>query len=255
MKRNESILVYGVAGLLVLILGVAVVFGNERDQADGSAPPGEEIGVAKTGDGTVTDDTLSLDDLLAEPQHPAGPLAKETPSGEPLAADASAAGLVAADAVQQPLEKRATAELLAALGETRRDGDYRVVKVRKGDSLSVLVQRWCGSLDDLAVAEALNEDVNPQLLKQGQEIYLPWVDDAVIGAQLEERAVVNAKVDSDKGRTYTLKQGDMLWDLAVAATGSQSRAPKYIERLMQLNPGLVPESLKVGQRIVLPPVD
>ena len=46
MKRNESILVYGVTGLLVLILFVAVVFGNEgealaRPDNDENAAAGE----------------------------------------------------------------------------------------------------------------------------------------------------------------------------------------------------------------------
>jgi hypothetical protein len=255
MKRNESILVYGVGGLLVLILGVSVVFGNERDaRSDGDQPQEQELrDAAKVDDQPAPgDDALSLERLLGDLGHPAGPLAKETPAGQPLTATppAESAADPAAAGVRQPLERRES--VLLTLGESRRDGDYRVVKVRAGDSLSVLVERWCGGLEQIAFVEALNEEVDPRALRVGQEVYVPWVEDDVLLAHHKERAVVHTKAEVAAQRTYTLKQGDRLWEIAVQATGSQRKAPEFIERLMALNPGLVPERLRVGQTIVLP---
>ena len=47
MKRNETVLVYGVTGLLVVILLVAVLFGNDGTSNAGGKPGGGNQAAAK----------------------------------------------------------------------------------------------------------------------------------------------------------------------------------------------------------------
>src|SRR5690606_3971307 len=92
-------------------------------------------------------------------------------TGEPGSADdpgrgtaagegSAAAGAPAAAAQDGDLALRADAgagstglqmELESLLGERRRQGDYRVVKVRSGAGLADIAARWCGDRAELPV--------------------------------------------------------------------------------------------------------
>jgi phage tail protein X len=73
------------------------------------------------------------------------------------------------------------------LGLSRRDREYRIVRVQPKDTLSTLVQKWCGKTDGyLEMAQGLNEELST--LHVGQEITLPWVDDEVLLAAINARA-------------------------------------------------------------------
>ena len=182
MKQNERLLVYAVTGFLALILLVAVVFGRGADakssiKSEGAAP--------------------SLTDLLPKapaPKTPAQPVA----GGQ----NAAAAGLVepvllGGSGVPAPsqlgtelplmaqVKPMVAAELVAqSLGLSRRDRNVRFVRAKSGDSLETLVRRWCGARDPfLAEAQSLNEELS--VLRVGQEVALPWVDDEVLAAAIE----------------------------------------------------------------------
>lgn len=182
MKQNERLLVYAVTGFLALILLVAVVFGRGADaksstKSEGAAP--------------------SLTDLLPKASAP------KTPE-QPVAGgkNAAAAGLVepallGGSGVPAPsqlgtelplmaqVKPMVAAELVAqSLGLSRRDRNVRFVRAKSGDSLDTLVRRWCGARDPfLAEAQSLNEELS--VLRVGQEVALPWVDDEVLAAAIE----------------------------------------------------------------------
>lgn len=292
MKRNESFLVYGVTGLLVIILLVAVVFGDEGLPTPASpdgAGQGEGGGdLVANANEPATDslaDLLNLDPVEramdgATPEEAVGGPAPAVPAGSvgdgaapqaELGSTAAPLGGLDDDPVDAALRAAVTpsaapvepavgssAPVAAATTAPRdpsstRIGNYRRVPVRAGDTFSTLVQRWCGSLDFLPVAEALNEDLDRDRLPVGRQILLPWVDDAIVERASKERMVSSAKLDAATGQSYELKRGDSLWEIAVDKTGSRSEAPAYIERILRLNPGIVPERLLAGQQIVLPP--
>ena len=50
------------------------------------------------------------------------------------------------------------------------------------------------------------------------------------------------------GGTYTVKKGDTLWKIAAAHYGDGRKWKQIVDA----NPGLTPEKLKVGQTITLP---
>ena len=182
MKQNERLLVYAVTGFLALILVVAVVFG------DGPKAPitGEERGGA------------SLSDILGPDARGTGEKVQEQQGGPaegPEAGDGSGSapgfeGPVAAK-VEQPL--RAPAPSAASLvqqklGSYRKDRNVRFVTAKRGDTFSHLAKRWCGKIDGVVQEiEYLNETTT--LLREGQQVGVPWVDDEILLAILEAEAV------------------------------------------------------------------
>jgi nucleoid-associated protein YgaU len=168
MKQNERLLVYAVTGFLAVILVIAVLFGpSGRDVAGATKPTATEA--------------KGLGDLLGQKgSAAAGPSADAPTAGGAGAADVlPAPGEVAR---HQPLvaadPSAVAAELVAQqLGPSRRDRTVRLVRARAGDSLELLVRRWCGARDPfLDEAKALNEELT--VLRVGQEVCVPWVEDA-----------------------------------------------------------------------------
>lgn len=190
MKQNERLLVYAVTGFLALILLVAVVFGR--------AP--ENKSAVKTG-GTVQE-LKEVVPSIGAANVPAGnasaaPVGGVAGTGQP----AGNSGLPAPGQLvpEQPLVAQAkpmvAADLVAqSLGLSRRDRNVRFVRAKSGDSLDTLVRRWCGARDPfLAEAQSLNEDL--VVLRVGQEVALPWVEDEVLAAGLEQQKPKTVLVD------------------------------------------------------------
>ncbi|MEZ5963841.1 MAG: LysM peptidoglycan-binding domain-containing protein [Planctomycetota bacterium] len=288
MKRNETILVYSVTGLLVVILAVAILFGNERG-AEARAQPGGQslddltgIGIAgvasaSDSDGEPVDAGEQPDAATANAGPQPGPAAT-APTGAEAApvraelqpvADASAAQaperLDVPLAMGTPKQEPATPvddpamRALVLLGDSKREGDYRLVTVRHNDTFSELVQRWCGDLVQLEVAESLNEEVNLARLEPGSRVCLPWVDDAVLIAAHEARKTKQEEAmrvvaeARNKGQDYVVKPGDSLWSIAVRHVGAKG-ASKFIDQAKALNADLManPDRLPVGKTIILP---
>lgn len=261
MKQNEKVLVYAVTGFLLVILGIAILFGKDGPRRAPKGDPGEpKPTVANAGKGT-------MQDLLAELVN------KEADKGA-VSTEAAPATTGLPAPTEQPLSVApppSVAELVALkLGDSRRDRDFRVVKARRGDSLSVLAERWCGSVKMLDQVMSMNEGL--VTLREGQEVWVPWVEDDELIAALDARQAPAASakpagvaVDataSNAGavvpafapkpvstRTYKLKPGDKLWNLAVSEAGLKG-APAFLEELKRLNPQ-VPDLNRVRDGLVL----
>jgi LysM repeat protein len=173
MKQNERLLVYAVTGFLALILVIAVVFGNDpgRDGGKGNAAKG-------------------LDEILS------GAVAEksgEKPAEKPEGGAGSRTGIepparpVGESLVAKPLP---TAELLALkLGPSERDPHapfVRWVYAKSGDSLALLVRRWCGEGAGL-LDEAMKLNEGLVIVRPGQRIGVPYVDDGELLAMVEAR--------------------------------------------------------------------
>lgn len=287
MKRNETILVYSVTGLLVVILGVAIAFGDGGVQAgtSGDLKTGDLKTLAELQDAGPTDGVGSPvgamptdgTGVVTAPNGGAGEVG--VPPVVPVVDPGVEAALNVGAAPPAPTD--AATRALVLLGESSRDRAYRVVTVRHGDTFSQIVQRWCGSLDQMEVAASLNEEFDLGRLEPGTRLYLPWVDDEVLLTALERRktgsapagtatpggaAVVQGSVAQGSvpqgsarnaslggGEEYKVKSGDMLWNIAVARVGA-SKANKFIEAVRDLNPDLRadPNRLVAGKTILLP---
>jgi nucleoid-associated protein YgaU len=177
MKQNERILVYLVTGFLAVILIVAVLFGRGGDPADAKAKLTSTQGLA---------DILGRD-------------AKDAPpAGDPAGKNAS--GLAGpGQLVGQPLVAGkpdiAASQVEQTLGPSRRDRTVRFVRAKSNDSLDTLVRRWCGARDPfLDEAKSLNEDL--VVLRIGQEVAVPWVDDEEVLAAWQARQPQKAALEA-----------------------------------------------------------
>ena len=272
MKRNETVLVYGATALLLVILGIAVLFGNDGSPRDASAQNASALGSEQRR-------PTSFDELLLgkpevadagkkdEAQRP-GPGAAEVPVTVPPVASSGPMQTV-------PLDRREAVRAagISVLGESQRDGNFRVVAVKPGDDLASLVARWCGSpqRETLDLVRSLNETVEGNRITPGQKLVLPWVEDSVLLdkhiARLEEEdarrlAAANPKAESagevrtpapagKAAQPYVVKEKESLWAIA-ARQVEKKKVPAYIEQILAANPGLLPDKLKVGQKITLP---
>ncbi len=172
MKQNERWLVYAVTGFLALILVVAVLFRGDTSAGQKKLPGLAEIFDKKKPDG---DPSVVKNDSGAGIGVP-GPGAV---APQPLNAVPPPKAMLAADFVAQ------------SLGPSTRQHTVRMVYVKTNDTLEGLVRRWCG-LDASAKDETkrlveetkmLNEELS--MLRAGQQIALPWVDDEVLRTAIE----------------------------------------------------------------------
>ena len=298
MKQNEKILVFAVTGFLVVILLVAIIFGKdgprvEEPQGGGSTLVRslEDVLNDRAGNGVATrnpgeDKRMGSDAELAGDPDTAGLAAVDGDGSAGLSALPAPTDHVEADlvigvplAAMVPLLPPTPASLVTEkLGLSRREHDYRLVRARSGDSLGSLVQTWCGSTDPyLDDAHGLNEELS--VLRIGQEVVLPWVDDEVILAAYERRQTVvrpadfvavaaDVRATSPGGvapalspvratpvavpsRKYKVQPGDSLWKIAERLVGRRA-VPAYLKKVRSLNPGLDVDRLKVGQLVLLP---
>jgi nucleoid-associated protein YgaU len=309
MKQNERILVYVVTGFLALILMVAVFFGGDasarlQQQAGapgaGPATPAPSAPGASEAANANAAGLQGLREILGgQPAAGNGSTAAPPVANVGEAAPAHGAGTdggAKAATPEHPLaavpHALAAADLVSQhLGASRRDRSVRFVRARAGDSLETLVRRWCGSRDPwLDEARALNEDL--VVVRVGQEVALPWVEDEVVLAAFEARqpkpvvatpgepptaglppfvkevretvtpAPAIAKESLLNGatpvaavatqRAYTVKSGDSLWKIANRTYGGKN-VEGMVTEIQRLNPDLG-ETLKVGQKLVLPTV-
>lgn len=174
MKQNERILVYLVTGFLAVILVAAVFFGQDgKGDKSGARPAGHSLAELMN-DKSPAAEAAKVP--AAGPEQPAeGPNGAGAGNGQGTPTDASGPR---SPLVAQP--PAAATDLLAQLlGASRRDRTVRIVRARDGDSLEALVRRWCGARDPfLEEAFALNEGM--RVLRPGDEIALPWVEDEVV---------------------------------------------------------------------------
>jgi hypothetical protein len=185
MKQNERILVYAVTGFLAIILAVAVLFGRD---ASASKLSGESKSGAVDSPGNANR-LPGLNDVLNPNSDKSGNAGKKGTDGT---LPSTLSGLLAPSEVsEQPLVAPAKPMVLAEtvalkVGPSRRDRTVRFVRAQAGDSLESLVRRWCGKRDPfLEEARCLNEELT--VVRLGQEIAVPWVEDEDVLAAYEAR--------------------------------------------------------------------
>lgn len=261
MKRNETVLVYAVTGLLLGILLVAVVFGRQPVVQANTAG---ETSVQLTGvtlDLMEAKDGANIGGGTSEP----GEIG-ETPAGEQSgpgdevsdgkSADSTEAGEPTLVALSKPIvvpEPEVLPEKLLeeSFGTSRRDGDYRVVKGWHNATLAGVVERWTGSRAAVAEAGTLNESLGDQIVK-GDEILVPWVDAESLLAAKKLRDSERQKTDWVKGELYVLKKGDSLWKVASRRVAT-NMIPAWLESFKGLNPKITNlGALMEGQKVRLP---
>jgi hypothetical protein len=146
-----------------------------------------------------------------------------------------------------------------------------VVTVRRGDTFSGLVLDWTGSLAATGDVRALNEELDPERLPEGAELWLPWVDDEELIAAHDARIDAPAPaagpgspasappVAASPGGTaapadavHVVQRGESLWKIAEARVGARD-AMAYIARIAERNGITDTDRIRAGQKLFLPP--
>lgn len=266
MKRNETVLVYAVTGLLLVILLVAVIFGEQNPaQAEtekktrpavaslpGVAPAEAPVGTP----GAAKPSEESGKDLAEKPSEKPSEKSSEKPSEETgegeKPADEGTEGADAKSGEPVVLKSTVTEDLAGVLGTSSRMGEYRVVKARRGDTLALVVARWCADATQLSTVEVLNESLVEADLESGQEVVVPWVDAETLLLAAKAQAKKSAVVEHAKGQLYTIEKGDSLWDLAKVRV-AKNKIPAWLGRFKVLNPDITDLSVLIaGQKVRLP---
>lgn len=197
MKQNERLLVYAVTGFLALILVIAVVFGGDPANAGQKDEKG----------GT------SLNEIL----NPAGQNGGDQNGGRSGEANGergrsgtqgpSATGLSGPQVTPSEQPLRATAPSPSALvqqriGTYRKDHNVRFVNARPGDSFETLVRRWCGKRDPF-LEETIMLNETTRMLREGQEVAVPWVEDEILLTLHEAEQAPSRVVEQNPTRLLT----------------------------------------------------
>ncbi|MDP6370569.1 MAG: LysM domain-containing protein [Planctomycetota bacterium] len=164
-----------------------------------------------------------------------------------------------------PTRTLRVAPAMAAAPELQ--GSPRTVTVKAGEVLSVICERELGTVRRLGEVLALNPGLNPDRLSIGQQLRLPGrtappaseaasartSSGALASSAQARRAVASsASAPSSPGTTfasaYTVRPGDVLSLIAERELGSMRR----MGEIVNLNPGLDPDRLVVGQNLRMP---
>ena len=260
MKRNETVLVYAVTGLLLAILLVAVVFGNQTPvQSDADRSKTVQLpGVTPALMGAEEAPTASLEGALedlgavTDGDDVSGPEAADNPDETSDESSDEAGAVALSKPVPVPEPVVLPEQLLEqALGTSRRDGDYRIVTGWENATLRDVVERWTGTADAMAAVQTINETVGDQLV-HGDEILVPWVDAEVLLVAKKARDAERQQADWVKGDLYVLKKGDSLWKVASRRVAT-NMIPAWLEQFKGLNPSIEDtSSLMEGQKVRLP---
>lgn len=249
MGQLEKYGLYVLCLVIFLILGVTIWGGGEPPPSSRLQPPPSTSSMNAAPARSTTarlGDSRSLDSLL---RPAAGGDESRPPAVRPdvRTAEASAPKSAGAPAGAPPPQ-----DPPKAAAETARP----TYVVQKNDTFEGIAKARLGSAALRLEIERLNPGVRPERLRPGQQIVLPSA------AELQARGAKTAAAQPEStgptapagtagdgtARTYTVRKGDTFERIARVQLGSQQRT----RELLDLNPDVRAEDLRIGQRIKLP---
>ncbi len=131
---------------------------------------------------------------------------------------------------------------------------FEIYKMKKGDTVwKIFISRLEGRNAEFGIFldafKNANPDItNPALIREGKNVRLP-----VTAGTLGKKKVIREQLVKGSIKTYKVKSGDTLWDIASLARKSKGRRWNYIREVVKLNPFLTnPDKIYPGQKLYLP---
>lgn len=118
--------------------------------------------------------------------------------------------------------------------------------VKKGDRLDKISMMYYNTHHRHKEIMRANPGLDPKKIRPGQKIVIPN-----IRGGLPQQTEVFIERDEPVVRDYIVKSGDVLGGISRKELGSS----RYVNRILEVNPGLDPKKIKVGQVIRLPILD
>ena len=144
---------------------------------------------------------------------------------------------------------------------SREASGLRKYKVKRGDTLGEIALAELGTSKVWKLITEVNEGLTPAKLIVDRTILLPSqasVEAALLRRSKPTESVAalskktetkkEANVDPGTSVTYTVSEGESLWRIAQRSLGDGKR----FNEIVKLNPGINPDSLRVGQKLNLP---
>ncbi len=212
MKRSETVLVYAVTAVLAVILVVAVVFGGDPEPVEKDR--GAKLDELMYGAGGDSEEAQNgglggPGELTGGPAEASGERSGAGTTGDDLGADPGE------EVALRTSNQSGDAQVRALLGSYTEVEDYagnryRRVEVRSGDSFDKLLYDWTGSQQLREDVLVLNEELDPNRIRPGDEILFPWVDARVLLRRLEDagRRVPAAQPSAARPETARPTGGD-----------------------------------------------
>ncbi|MEM1448344.1 MAG: LysM domain-containing protein [Planctomycetota bacterium] len=194
---------------------------------------------------------------IRQPARPSGSSAapsitpRKTPragAGSPSRSSASRGSASNAPKLPRPESNRPAKKPAAAAAGTR------AYTIRSGDSLERIARREMPAANTNAAVEEiarLNALSKPYTIYAGDELKLPSSTSLPAAAGGGAPGAATAKATGGRS-TYTVRSGDVLSSVLVARYGTYKRS---IALVKELNPGLDPDVLREGAKIVMPRPD
>jgi len=128
----------------------------------------------------------------------------------------------------------------------------KIYEVKPGDDLWGIAEKEYGSGYNWVDVAAANKLANPDDISAGQKLIIPKVakrsatddlasntDQAVLNAQVVEKKDNAPSQNAIAGKSYVVKEGDFLWDIAVRAYGDGYRWVDIAQANNLANPDLI----------------
>ncbi len=148
--------------------------------------------------------------------------------------------------------KAAAVEALKPGPEALSAGDANVHVVKGGETLSDISKLHYGTTTKWKEIVKANPGIDPEGLKVGQKIKLPEIAGAPkvpeSGALPSTGTSKPTESSANPAATYTVKAGDTPASIAKSQIGPKADGKKIIEA----NPGLDPNKMRIGQKLVIP---
>ena len=256
MGRLEKQIIAGALALVGVLLSVVVYRGVERPLGLALEIPATRIS-EWSDPGDATPEKVATKLALTMLPAPTGDRA--APAPEPAAFVATPEVLVATSSstlnpdltllVAVPtFNEAAIARTIVLPTADSWDEDLRIYHVREGDVLSRIAKRELGSISRMGEILKLNEGLEVDRLRVGQEITLPGGTTFLIPSS-NAKTQLEASVAVNQPKTHKVAPGDNLWKIA-----QRYSVPGGPASLVQVNPDLLDKStpLKIGWVLNIP---
>lgn len=280
MGRLEKQIISGAVALVAILLVVVLVKGIEP--ANGLAKPERKpewqdaplvlANLKAMTDGGSADDRRA--DVVDQGSEESGDLKNGSTPAEHgyagaqnvnanLKVESSAAELIqqAANNANHREDEQAKEQKAAAVVPLNWDEELRTYKVKPNESLSEIAQKELGSINYLSSILELNEGLNANRIREGQDIWLPSAaaakrdfqmrrDAKLAGSKAEFETDAKASSQTSTGRTHKVVGGDSLWRIAKKYYPKVDRN-EAIKRIVKANAELKSENSVLELDMVL----
>lgn len=127
---------------------------------------------------------------------------------------------------------------------------FRFHDVRSGESLTSICRRYYGDASLLDELSRFNGLANPNMLREGRRLRIPDAADLVRGRPAGSIPSARGQAQAEAARTYTVREGDSLSEIAQRLLGSA----RFYQAIYESNRDVLrsPDDIRAGMVLKIP---